>query len=240
MHSYLTDVRNCINSNVVRISLYYAREQHTSCKRFSKFYFDDLLSNILTQLNSGTNWYTFLSYTDTSDVVDIGSRTESIAPIGESTLSPDDMVKEIVEHKRQLLNVKPFLTLSNAVATTLADASLAQKVSSNSYYQKNEHQGTPSIKLDEPDSTVFSCNHNFTRYYMLETVVPEFLSRMGELPEPLNHTAEVMARYYRQSDIKIPMACPYCVYNNLRSEQMNVLRETGGDLVNIKATVWEV
>lgn len=227
----------------MRLSLYCVREQHTVCKQFAKSFFDGLLSNILTQLDSGTNWYTFLSCAD-DPRSDATFREDSIA-IEESTLSRDDMVKEIVEHKRQLLNIKPFLTLSNAVATTLADASIAQKVSSNSYYQNSDvHRDRDSRAQtttdEQPDSMVFSCNHNLPRYYMIETVIPEFLSRMGELPEPLNHTAEVMSRFYRQSDIRIPMACPYCVYNSLRSEQMNVLRETGSDMVNIKATVWEI
>ena len=53
---------------------------------------------------------------------------------------------------------------------------------------------------------------------MLETVIPEFQSRMGELPEPLVNTAEAMAKFYNQEDYRIPLACPYCVYNNLRYE----------------------
>ena len=204
-------------------------KQHTLCKKFTKFFFDDLLSNVVIQLDSGTNWYSFLSCKDHSiQAASEGSNT--IAPVGETALSRDDMIREIVEHKRKLFNMKPFLTLSNAVATTLADASIAQKVSSD--FKQDS--------MNRPDSTVFSCHHNLPRYYMLETVIPEFISRMTELPEALNQTANLMARYYRQSDIKIPMGCPYCVYNSLRTDQLNVLRETGADTLNVKSTVWEI
>ena len=166
-----------------------------------------------------------------------------------TTLSRDDMTKEIIEHNRKIAtNFKPCITLSNAIATTLADASVAQKVNmydnaSKSRQSSQEDKKSPwqyGGEGEPPDSVVFSCNHNLPRYYMLETVVPEFQSRMGELPEPLIRTGEILSTYYQQTGIKIPMACPCCVYNNLRMEQLQIIRETGIEMTNTKSTLWEI
>ena len=176
----------------------------------------------------------------------------SLRPLGDTTtttLSRDDMAKEIIEHKRKITtNIKPFITLSNAIATTLADASVAQKVNMYDGATKLVRQSSQENKSSQggrggeelPDSVVFSCSHNLPRYYMLETVVPEFQSRMGELPEPLIRTGEILSTYYQQTGIKIPMACPYCVYNNLRKEQLQIMRETGIEMMNTKSTLWEI
>ena len=160
------------------------------------------------------------------------------------------MTKEIIEHNRKIAtNIKPCITLSNAIATTLADASVAQKVNMYDNASKLPSQSSQDDKKsprqqqgeDElPDSVVFSCSHNLPRYYMLETVVPEFQSRMGELPEPLIRTGEILSTYYQQTGIKIPMACPCCVYNNLRMEQLQIIRETGIETTNTKPTLWEI
>jgi len=220
----------------MKYSLYYASTQHSICNRFSKEFYNDLLSNVTLQIDSGTNWYDFLSLDTEIGRQTFGSNySDIVCPLGESALSKDDMVKEIIEHKQKLLNMKPFITLSNAVATTLADASIAQKV--NLY---NPSETIAKANAGEPDSVVFSCNHNLPRYYMLETVVPEFLSRMGELPEALPRTGEVLSKYYQQAGINIPMACPYCVYNNLRTEQLQVYRESGLEMTNHKSAVWEI
>lgn len=153
------------------------------------------------------------------------------------------MIKEIIEHKRKTTNIKPCITLSNAIATTLADASVAQKVNQyedDTFINRQSSQNVKSLQQQQPDSVIFSCSHNLPRYYMLETVVPEFQSRMGELPQPLNRTGEILSMYYQQTDIKIPMACPYCVYNNLRTEQLQIIRETSMEMVNVSSTVWEI
>lgn len=159
------------------------------------------------------------------------------------------MAKEIIEHNRKIAtNIKPYITLSNAIATTLADASVAQKVnmhdSAAKLSRQSSHEDNKSAcqhgEGESPDSVVFSCSHNLPRYYMLETVVPEFLSRMGELPEPLNRTGEMLSMYYQQTGIRIPMACPCCVYNNLRMEQLQIIRETGIEMTNTKSTLWEI
>ena len=220
----------------MRFALYHASIEHPINKQFSKDFYHDLLVNVTSQIDSGTNWYDFLSFgTITLDKNIENENFETLRPLGGSNLSKDDMIKEIIEHKRKTTNIKPCITLSNAIATTLADASTAQKV--------NIYNPTEVIKTSSqtgPDSVVFSCNHNLPRYYMLETVVPEFLSRMGELPQPLSRTGEVLSKYYEQTDIKIPMACPYCVYNNLRTEQLQIIRESGLEMTNLKSSVWEI
>ena len=193
----------------------------------------------MLQLESGSNWYGFLS--NILNTEKEGDESQVSQPVEESALSKDEMLKEIIEHKRKILSSKPYISLSNAVTTTLAAASIAQNVESSIDDQLGTYPviaGKYNVK--KPDSTVFTCSHNLPRYYMLETVVPEFQSRMGELPEPLVYTAEIMTRFYTQYEMKIPMACPYCVYNNLRNEQLHVLRETGVDAVNNRSSVWEI
>lgn len=196
-----------------------------------------MLSQVITQMDSGSNWYNFLSSSEDQDVIGYTDMCLS-APVEETTLSRDEMLKEIIEHKRKILSIKPYISLSNAVAATLAAASIAHQVQSD--MDAHENKSYKQLSIDEPDSTVFTCNHNLPRYYMLETVIPEFQSRMNELPESLVNTAEAMAKFYKAADIRIPMACPYCVYNNLRNEQLHVLRETGADIINDRSTVWEI
>ena len=186
-------------------------------------------------------WYDFLAPdkpNETQNSVD--------APNMELNLSVDEMIVDVLNHKQKVLSIKSYINLSNAVVTTLSAATIAQKVESTMLGGPLNSKIVKQIKVaDEqlffgPDSAVFTCSHNLPRYYMLETVIPEFKSRMSELPEPLCNTASMMGTFYEQADAKIPMACPYCVYNNLRNSQLQIMRETGVDMINMKSSVWEI
>ncbi|XP_057295987.1 uncharacterized protein LOC130624943 isoform X2 [Hydractinia symbiolongicarpus] len=228
---------NNVSSPTLRFALYHVTKQNALFEKFSDTFFIDMLSQVTTQMDSGSNWYNFLSSSEDQDVIGYTDMC-LYAPVEETTLSRDEMLREIIEHKRKILSIKPYISLSNAVAATLAAASIAHQVQSD--MDAHENKSYKQLSIDEPDSTVFTCNHNLPRYYMLETVIPEFQSRMNELPESLVNTAEAMAKFYKAADIRIPMACPYCVYNNLRNEQLHVLRETGADIINDRSTVWEI
>ena len=168
------------------------------------------------------------------------------APSMELNLGVDQMIADVLNHKQKVLSIKSYINLSNAVVTTLSAATIAQKVESTMLGGPLNSKVVREIKVaDEklffgPDSAVFTCSHNLPRYYMLETVIPEFKSRMSELPEPLCNTASMMGKFYEQAYAKIPMACPYCVYNNLRNSQLQVMRETGVGMINMKSSVWEI
>ena len=214
-------------------------EQHPATKYISNIFFNELLAQIICHLDSGTNWYGFLSSSNAENLADF--EESALVPIEESTLSKDEMMKEIITYKHKLLNMKFYISLSNAVATTLAAASIAQKVESNpAGYAKQNSNLNASPGENIPDSTVFTCSHNLPRYYILEIVVPEFQSRMAELPQPLTQTAEVLSKFYGQHEVRIPMACPYCVYNQLRNQQLQILRESGVELVNNRSSIWDI
>ena len=215
------------NSTSMRFALYRVSQPHKSASKFSDGFFVQLLAHISEELEKGSDWYTFLSGEMAANETKM-----NVVSAQQSEMSTDRMVAEILEHKRKILNIKPYISLSSANVTTFAAASAsptAQLQSSDMWTNQKQ-----------PELTVFTCSHNLLHYYMLETVIPEFRSRMAELPEPLPQTAEVMACYYQQPSQRIPAACPCCVYNNLRQEQLQFLRDTGVDLLQNRSSLWEV
>lgn len=219
---------------VLRFALYHVTKQHPATKHFSNIFYNELLAQIICHMDSGTNWYSFMSEAINKN---LSEPEENITvPIEDSTLSKEEMLKEIITYKQKLLNVKSFITLSNAVATTLAAASIAQRLEDQTENFSSRERSNTAENI--PDATVFTCSHNLPRYYMLEIVVPEFLSRMAELPQPLVQTAEVLSKFYKQHDLRIPMACPCCVYNQLRNEQLHTLRESGIEILNNRSSEW--
>ena len=224
--------------STLQYALQHCQKQHSVAGKFSTQFYNELLQQISEQLFAGVKWYDFLIGTD--------EKVPIIANIPETALSVDEMISDIISHKQKVLSIKPYINLSNAVVTTLSAATIAQKVESSMIGSLAKNNITNQVNINtkkisaEPDSVVFTCSHNLPRYYMSETVVPEFKSRMSELPEPLSNTSEIMGKFYDQTYTRVPMACPYCVYNNLRNSQLQLMRETGADLMNVRSSVWEI
>lgn len=146
----------------------------------------------------------------------------------------DIQIKQIIENKLKYQQYKNCIFLSSVAAATISAASSA--IRGTTPWQQRGDDRISNL----PDSMIFTCIHNFPKYYMEDVILPEFKQRIQGLPKPLPETAEMLCHYYTQIYALIPAACPCCVYNSLRQEQLHLLQEAGGELSLNKSTFWEV
>nr|XP_047122358.1 uncharacterized protein LOC101237479 isoform X1 [Hydra vulgaris] len=236
------------SSQTLRYTLYHVQKKHLFSEKLSSGFYAELLKNVVNHMATGTNWYTFLSTQSVEfrNEFDKMNFKPCLASDDGST-STEHILKDIITHKQKTLSLNPLLILSNAVTTTLAAASksthldAANKANLSDYNLSTTISSLNSQLMFQETNcnvVVFTCFHNLLRYYMIETVIPEFQTRMASLPNPLRFTAYLMARLYDENGIKIPMACPYCVYNNFRKEQLKVLNEEDAEVIT--STYWEI
>ena len=146
----------------------------------------------------------------------------------------DKQLKQTMENKLKFQKHRSCIFLSSVTAATVSAASSAIRGISP------RQQDISGRSHNAPDSVVFTCNHNFPKYYIEDIILPEFKQRIQGLPKPLPETADMLCHYYTQTNALIPAACPCCVYNNLRQEQLHLLQEAGGELSLNKSTFWDI
>jgi len=205
-------------------------------EQLSRRFLNALTCCISQQVYEGKHSYNFISNQHGDD-----DAMEDEANIGRSEMTTDLMsekfdreLKQVIENKLKFQIHRSSIFLSSVTATTVSAPS--SEIRGTAPWQ----QGIDDRYKNLPDSVVFTCNHNFPKYWMEGTILPEFTKRMKGLPKPLPETAQMLSHYYSQTGALIPAACPCCVFNNLRQEQLNLLQETGGELSMHKSTFWEV
>ena len=210
-------------------------------RKLSSRFLNKVTSFATNQIHNGNTSYGFLSQgKDAEDIQESNDKEVSEMP----NLNYDSLLKELLENKMKYEQKCTCIFLSSATAATVSAASSALKAKpfENRYngetIEDNRNEKTNNV-LD-PDAVVFTCNHNLPRYYMVDVVLPEFKQRMRELPQPLPQTTELLLRHYRQVKTRLFAACPCCLYNYLRQEQLQLLQEAGGELSGNKSTVWQM
>lgn len=147
--------------------------------------------------------------------------------------APDGRIwQEIMDNIKKDLDRRSCITLSLTTAATIAAAAVSQR--------KNlPEQSADQLPLQaRVDVVVFTCSHQFPKYYFDDVIIPEFQQRMGELVIPLPQLTKLLIGYYTSRDSFLPTACPSCVYNFLRKEQLQAV-----DIENVefaKAKPWEI
>jgi len=139
--------------------------------------------------------------------------------------------QEILENIKKDLDRHPYIALSMTAAATVASAAVSQ--------QRGWREGEVVSEL-QADVVLFTCNHHFPRVYFQEFVLPEFQQRMSELTLPLKHTTKLLLKYYSRVEGCLPTACPICVYNSIRMEQVEILVAQNGNSENIQARPWDI
>ena len=202
---------------------------------FSSRFLNTLTACVSEQIYDGNRNYKFISNEEEVETV------EDDLSIGKTDLMSNAMsekfdteLKQIIENKLKFQKNHSCIFLSSVTAATVSAASSA--IRGTSPWQQDIVDRSRNL----PDSVVFTCNHSFPRYYMDDVILPEFTKRIQGLPKPLPETARMLHNYYTQTGALIPAACPCCVYNSMRQEQLNLLQETGGELSLHKSTFWEV
>lgn len=203
----------------------------------SNHFLNSITSCITEQLYEGSQAYGFLSNEKESDTEEaiLADRKVNVDLITTDKL--DVHLKQIIENKLKFQKQRNCIFLSSVTAATVSAASSAIRgVPQGISWQHNADDRSKNMA----DSLVFTCNHNFPKYYIEEVILPEFKQRIQGLPKPLPETAQMLCLYFMQTNVLIPTACPCCAYNNLRQEQLHLLQETGTELSFNKSTFWEV
>ena len=147
--------------------------------------------------------------------------------------APDERLwQEIMDNIKKDLDKRSCITLSLTTAATIAAAAVSQR---------RESRGEAADQLplqSQVDVVVFTCSHQFPKYYFDDVIVPEFQQRMGELMIPLPQTTKLLLGYYTKRDGFLPTACPSCVYNFLRKEQLQAVDIESVEFA--KAKPWEI
>ena len=140
--------------------------------------------------------------------------------------------QEILDNIKKDLDRHPHIALSMTAAATIASAAISQ--------QRGWRGEGEVITEPQADVVLFTCNHHFPRVYFQEFILPEFQQRMSELVIPLKHTTKLLLKYYTRQEGCLPTACPICVYNSIRMEQMEIVAEQSGNSENIPTRPWDI
>ncbi|KAK3700687.1 hypothetical protein QZH41_015637 [Actinostola sp. cb2023] len=151
----------------------------------------------------------------------------------ENPMSPNQLILGIMENLKKDLDKCSSISLSMTTAATIAAAAVSQQ-------REGRHGNSRVPNLDmSPDVVVFTCNHQFPRVYFMENILPEFQQRMSELLIPLLNITKTLVTHYKKSESNLLAACPVCVYNSLRSVQMEQASDTV--LINgLRAKQWDI
>lgn len=140
--------------------------------------------------------------------------------------------QEILDNIKKDLDRHPHIALSMTAAATIASAAVSQQ---RGWRSEGEVMSEP-----QADVVLFTCNHHFPRVYFQEFILPEFQQRMSELVLPLKHTTKLLLKYYGRQEGCLPTACPICVYNSIRMEQVEMIVEQNGNSESIRAKPWDI
>lgn len=142
--------------------------------------------------------------------------------------------QEILDNIKKDLDKHPYIALSMTAAATIASAAVSQQ---RGWRGEGELITEPQLQADV---VLFTCNHHFPRVYFQEFILPEFQQRMSELVMPLKHTTKLLLKYYSRQDGFLPTACPICVYNSIRIEQMEIAAAQSGNIENMPTRPWDI
>ncbi|RMX41048.1 hypothetical protein pdam_00003288 [Pocillopora damicornis] len=142
--------------------------------------------------------------------------------------------QEILDNIKKDLDKHPYIALSMTAAATIASAAVSQQ---RGWRGEGELITEPQLQADV---VLFTCNHHFPRVYFQEFILPEFQQRMSELVMPLKHTTKLLLKYYSRQDGFLPTACPICVYNSIRIEQMEIAAVQSGNIENMPTKPWDI
>ena len=139
--------------------------------------------------------------------------------------------QEILDNIKKDLDRHPYIALSMTAAATIASAAASQQ---------RGWRGEVEMSEPQADVALFTCNHHFPTVYFQEFILPEFQQRMSELVLPLKHTTKLLLKYYNRQEGCLPTACPICVYNSIRMEQVEMIVEQNGNNESIQAKPWDI
>ncbi|XP_022791463.1 uncharacterized protein LOC111330786 [Stylophora pistillata] len=142
--------------------------------------------------------------------------------------------QEILVNIKKDLEKHPYIALSMTAAATIASAAVSQQRG-----WTGEGELITEVQL-QADVVLFTCNHHFPRVYFQEFILPEFQQRMSELVMPLKHTTKLLLKFYLRQEGFLPTACPICVYNSIRIEQMEIVAEQSGNNENMPTRPWDI
>ena len=142
--------------------------------------------------------------------------------------------QEILDNIKKDVEKQGHIALSMTTAATIAAAALSQQRDS----RQDDAEGVGDARADV---VVFTCNHNFPRVYFVDVVLPEFQHRMAELVLPVANTTKLLLRFYNKLSGSLPTACPICVYNSIRMEQLMLASSQAGDSnESCRSKAWEI
>ena len=142
--------------------------------------------------------------------------------------APDGRLwQEILDNIKKDLDKRTCITLSLTTAATIAAAAVSQR-----------RELRDASSRAQVDVVVFTCSHQFPKYYFDDVIIPEFQQRMGDLTLSLPETTKLLMGYYSNGEGFLPTACPSCVYNFLRKEQLQA--EDFKNVEYAKAKPWEI
>lgn len=165
--------------------------------------------------------------------IDTKNAEFTIGSTDENVVTHEQLLQGIMENLKKDLEKCTSISLSMTTAATIAAAAVSQ-----------QREAKPDSSLADDSSTdvvVFTCNHHFTKVYFMENILPEFRQRMSELIIPLVHTTKQLVMHYKKSERNLLAACPVCVYNSLRSEQLEKASDNNLTIANgLKAKPWDI
>lgn len=151
-----------------------------------------------------------------------------------NSMSHEQLIQGIMENLQKDLEKCTSISLSMTTAATIAAAAVSQQ-------REARHEESLLDHELSPDVIVFTCNHHFTKVYFIENILPEFQQRMSELLVPLANTTKTLIAHYKKSESNLLAACPVCVFNSLRSEQLEKASDSNVVIVNgFKAKPWDI
>ncbi|EDO45417.1 predicted protein [Nematostella vectensis] len=207
---------------------------------FGSEFMENILEILSRQIHSGEKGGRYLEdvLEMTADKGDLNSNAAEQVKfnIGEEEDIPateDQLIQKITDNIKKDLEKSSFINLSVPTAAMVAAAAASQL---RDWQNENPMQSLPK---SSPDVVTFTCNHHFPRIYFMGVILPEFQQRMSELVLPLVQTTKTLLAQYKKTESLLLAACPVCVYNSLRVEQLERLPDTSSSN-GTKTKFWEI
>ena len=150
-------------------------------KQLSSQFYNKLTAYSLDQIYLGSKSYSFLSNDKRESAENVADSRQPEINGEVPSQNFDTILKQLLENKLKFHKHRSCILISSVTAATVSAASSAVR-GITPWKQSMEDNG--SLKI-EPDTVVFTCNHNYPRYYVIDVILPEFKQRMSGLPQPL-------------------------------------------------------